>query len=318
MRGLARSFPTRFVSWMIHSGALRGSPPRDARRARFELPARAASRLWLRGRLREFVLYKQLRTPGHRRTTSRLRARRADASCAPRRGVRLPPGAWSASRTPRSSRSTTRRRKARSARSWEATRETPSWFVPGLRGRAPASVAGAWVSTHDPSLRTMTVLEGVLMYLTEEARKRRFECIGAVLRPGPPNRVHLHGARAARGRSRDAARQRRAVSLVGEPFPVRFEPSALPAWLTRAGSASNATSRAPPSRRAWGLGRGAGDGRTSSCAASFRARAPDVDATVPVPFRAAAERGEAFSASGSTLLAEFCMARPVLHEPPTR
>ena len=63
MRGLGTFLPVslRLVDdpfGLRFAGALRAM--RD--RARFELPARVASRLWLRGRLREFVLYMQIRT----------------------------------------------------------------------------------------------------------------------------------------------------------------------------------------------------------------------------------------------------------------
>ena len=56
-----------------------------------------------------------------------------------------------------------------------------------------------------------------------------------MIAPGSPIAFTYMERALLEGRSRDAARQRRAVSLVGEPFRFGFEPSALPAWLDARG-----------------------------------------------------------------------------------
>jgi methyltransferase (TIGR00027 family) len=85
---------------------------------------------------------------------------------------------------------------------------------------------------HDASRPTLTIWEGVTMYLTERAIE---ESVAAVRALGPPGSLlamtYFERTRIAR---RHAAR---IVALAGEPWRFGWDPPALPAWLAARGFA---------------------------------------------------------------------------------
>jgi methyltransferase (TIGR00027 family) len=88
---------------------------------------------------------------------------------------------------------------------------------------------------HEASAPTMTVLEGVLMYLTPEATDATFECIRQYSAPGSPAAITYMERSLVEGRSRQARVRRLIVGLAGEPFRNGFDASAVPAWLEARG-----------------------------------------------------------------------------------
>ncbi len=83
----------------------------------------------------------------------------------------------------------------------------------------------------DPALPTLTVWEGVTMYLTEPAIDASVHAIAAYSAPGSWLAM-TYLARSAVQRPRGDAKLTAAlVSRVGEPYRFGFEPEALPAWL---------------------------------------------------------------------------------------
>jgi methyltransferase (TIGR00027 family) len=88
---------------------------------------------------------------------------------------------------------------------------------------------------HDASALTMTVLEGVLMYLTTEATDATFECIRRYSAPGSPAAITYMDRSLIEDRSRVGYGRRLVVRLAGEPFRNGFDPGAVPAWLEARG-----------------------------------------------------------------------------------
>ena len=88
---------------------------------------------------------------------------------------------------------------------------------------------------HDPSAPTMTILEGVLMYLTPEATDATFECIRHYSAPGSPAAITNMDEALARERSGQGFGRRLVVGLAGEPFKNGFHAPAVPAWLEERG-----------------------------------------------------------------------------------
>lgn len=84
---------------------------------------------------------------------------------------------------------------------------------------------------HDPSAPTMTILEGVTMYLTSQALDATFACIAAYSAPGSPLAMTYMDRVLVDRRSRLLAPRRAAVRIFGEPFRSGFDPPELPAWL---------------------------------------------------------------------------------------
>ncbi|MEQ1508378.1 MAG: SAM-dependent methyltransferase [Myxococcota bacterium] len=88
---------------------------------------------------------------------------------------------------------------------------------------------------HDPTLPTLTVWEGVTMYLTEGAIDASVRAVATLSAPGSPFVIsyldkqyvdHPSVARVVVGR---------AVATIGEPFRFGWDPSALPAWFAERG-----------------------------------------------------------------------------------
>jgi methyltransferase (TIGR00027 family) len=88
---------------------------------------------------------------------------------------------------------------------------------------------------HDASALTMTVLEGVLMYLTPEATDATFECIRRYSAPGSPVAITFMDKSLVEERSREAFGRRLIVRLAGEPLRNGFEEGTVPAWLKARG-----------------------------------------------------------------------------------
>ena len=81
---------------------------------------------------------------------------------------------------------------------------------------------------HDPRAPTMTILEGVVMYLTAPALDATLSCIASYSSPGSPLAATYLDRRLVRSNETLRSRIRRAaVSLVGEPFRAAFDP---PEW----------------------------------------------------------------------------------------
>jgi methyltransferase (TIGR00027 family) len=84
---------------------------------------------------------------------------------------------------------------------------------------------------HDVRAATMTILEGVLMYLTAQAIGATFDCIKAYSAPGSPAAISYMDTSLIEERSGEGMRRRLAVRFVGEPFRSGFDPERLPEWL---------------------------------------------------------------------------------------
>jgi methyltransferase (TIGR00027 family) len=88
---------------------------------------------------------------------------------------------------------------------------------------------------HDPASPTLTILEGVLMYLTPEATDATFACIHAYAAPGSPAAVSYMDRTMVEERTRQAAARRLIVRLAGEPLRGGWDPSVVPSWLAARG-----------------------------------------------------------------------------------
>ncbi len=88
---------------------------------------------------------------------------------------------------------------------------------------------------HDAAAPTMTILEGVLMYLTAEATDATFACVRSYSAPGSPLHMTYMDKALVHERSRVGRTRRLMVRLVGEPFRSGFDPAALPAFLEARG-----------------------------------------------------------------------------------
>jgi methyltransferase (TIGR00027 family) len=88
---------------------------------------------------------------------------------------------------------------------------------------------------HDASAPTMTVLEGVLMYLTPEATDATFECIRQYSAPGSPVAITFMDKSLIEDRSREGYGRRFILGLAGEPLRNGFEAGTVPAWLEARG-----------------------------------------------------------------------------------
>jgi methyltransferase (TIGR00027 family) len=84
----------------------------------------------------------------------------------------------------------------------------------------------------DPAIPTMTVLEGVVMYLSGPALDATFAAIAAYSAPGSPLSVtYLKSELMQRYAPLQRAR-RAVVRWVGEPFRTGFEPARFESWLS--------------------------------------------------------------------------------------
>jgi|SRR5579872_2410853 len=201
--------------------------------------ARASSRLWLRGGLQRFVVYMQLRTrviDDDVSNFSRAGGRQlvllgAGFDCRAWRLDALGPATVFEVDHPAT------QEKKRAIMAGEQTTAAQVTFVPWdfddePLDRLPSRLG---LDGHDPRALTMTVLEGVLMYLTEEIAAETFDCVARYSAPGSPIAFTYFDRALVEGQSRDVVRLRRMLRVLGEPFRFGIDPAALPAWLDRRG-----------------------------------------------------------------------------------
>jgi methyltransferase (TIGR00027 family) len=88
---------------------------------------------------------------------------------------------------------------------------------------------------HDRGAATMTILEGVVMYLTEPALDATFACIASYSPAGSRLAMTYMDRELIDRRSTGLALQHAAVRIFGEPFRSGFDPAALSGWLLARG-----------------------------------------------------------------------------------
>jgi methyltransferase (TIGR00027 family) len=239
MRGLGAFLPKRLrlvddpygLRFALAMRALREKPGAERR-------ARSTAPLWMRGYVRRFAIYMQLRTRvidddvvafagGGGRQLVLLGA---GFDC---RAWRL--AALAGATVYEVDHPATQAKK----RAIMAGEPAPAnvVFVPWDFESEPLSALPARLKRegHDGRLPTMTILEGVVMYLSEAALDATFACIADYSAPGSPLAVTYMEQALIDGRSRRHAGRHAAVRLVGEPFRSGFEPAKLPGWLQTRG-----------------------------------------------------------------------------------
>lgn len=240
MRGLGAFLPDalrlvedpyglRFGSRFIRS--LRETPAAEAR-------ARSTARIWLRGGVRRFAVYMQVRT----------RVIDDDVDAFARAGGRqivlLGAGfdcrAWRLASLAGATvfevdhPATQARKRAIMAAESPAARVM---FVPWDFEHAPLGALPARLKSegHDDRAETMTILEGVVMYLSEPALDATFECIARYSAGGSPLSLTYIDREFIERRRRRWLNQHAAARFIGEPFRSGFDPASLPGWLARRG-----------------------------------------------------------------------------------
>jgi methyltransferase (TIGR00027 family) len=202
--------------------------------------ARVTSPVWLRGRLRAAVVLQQLRT--------RFIDEDVDAFAASggRQLVLLGAGfdcrAW-------------RLRALEGATVFEVDHPATQAKKRALMEREPARARVVFVpwdfereplerlrarlglDGHDAHAATMTISEGVLPYLTDEAVEATFAAVARHSGPGSIFTFTYFDRALLSERASDARGVRIAVRLMGEPFRHGFDPAALPRWLDERGFA---------------------------------------------------------------------------------
>jgi methyltransferase (TIGR00027 family) len=246
MRGLGTYLPGRLrlvddPYGLRFSRATRALHRGLARRPALERRARETAPLWLQGYLRRFAIYMQLRTRVIDDDVLAFMARGggqivlfgAGFDC---RAWRL--GALAGATVFEIDHAATQAKK-RAIMGTDASAARVV-YVPWDFEREPLSALPARLERegHYPRALTMTILEGVAMYLTREALDATFATIAAYSAPGSPLAfTYMEQSKLAADdpRARRLARRRAAVRLVGEPFRSAIDPTALPAWLADRG-----------------------------------------------------------------------------------
>ena len=119
--------------------------------------------------------------------------------------------------------------------------ESPSaTYVPFHFERDPMSALPDALSSHghDPALPTLTIWEGVTMYLTETAIEASLAAIRAFSRGHSDSRLamtYFDRSRVDFPMTTFRRLSRIAVAAVGEPFRWGWDPKGLPAWLASRG-----------------------------------------------------------------------------------
>ncbi len=88
---------------------------------------------------------------------------------------------------------------------------------------------------HDDRAETMTILEGVTMYLSASALDGTFACIASYSAAGSPLALTYFDRTFIENRRRAWFNQNVAARAVGEPFRSGFDPASLSEWLARRG-----------------------------------------------------------------------------------
>jgi methyltransferase (TIGR00027 family) len=239
MRGLGAFLPERLrlvddpygLRFARGARALRDRPA-------VERGGRRTAPLWLRGYLRRFAVYMQLRT----RVIDDDVA--AFAAAGGRQVVLLGAGfdcrAWRlaalAGATVYEVDHPATQAKKRSIMAGEPA-AARLVFVPWDFEHEPLSALPARLKSegHDDRARTMTVLEGVVMYLTAPALDATFSCIASYSAPGSPLAMTYLDRELIDRRSTVFAARHAAVRIFGEPFHSAFDPAELPGWLAARG-----------------------------------------------------------------------------------
>lgn len=205
---------------------------------RAERRMRRTSRAWMRGRLRSLVLYMQLRT----RVIDDDVA--AFAHTGGRQVVVLGAGfdcrAWRlgalADATVYEVDHPATQAKKRAVMSAERPAGrvvfVPWNFESDPLYRLPARLG---LDGHDARDRTMTILEGVLPYLSKEATEETFACVSRYSAPDSPIALTYMDQSLLDDPSRGMTRERMWVRWLGEPFRSAFDPAALGDWLSARG-----------------------------------------------------------------------------------
>jgi len=122
----------------------------------------------------------------------------------------------------------------------EASASASATYVPFHFERDPMSaLPEALVGhRHDPSEPTLTIWEGVTMYLTEPAIEASLAAIRAFSKGHPDSRLamtYFDRSRVDFPMTTFRRLSRIAVAAVGEPFRWGWDPKGLPAWLASRG-----------------------------------------------------------------------------------
>jgi methyltransferase (TIGR00027 family) len=206
--------------------------PGAERRGRWTAP------IWMRGYLRRFAVYMQLRT----RVIDDDVA--AFATAGGRQLVLLGAGfdcrAWRlaalAGATVYEVDHPATQAKKRAIMAGEPTPARVA-FVPWDFEHQPLSELPARLTAegHDDRAPTMTILEGVAMYLTEPVLETTFACIASYSARGSPLALTYMDRELIDRRSNAFAVRHAAVRLFGEPFRSAFDPAELRGWLRARG-----------------------------------------------------------------------------------
>jgi len=233
MRGLGAFLPERLrlvddPHGLRFAGRLSGVRGRGP----LEDGLRLASRAWMRGRLRSFVVYMQLRT---RIIDDDVAAFAASGG---RQLVLLGAGfdsrAWRLDSLGGVTVFEVDHPATQAKKRAVMGRHTPAAsvaFVPWDFERDPLDRLHARLGLegHDARAPTMTILEGVLPYLTEEATAATFRGIARYSARGSPLTFTYTERALIAARARSG--ERRMLRLLGEPFRGGFDPGTLPGWL---------------------------------------------------------------------------------------
>lgn len=199
---------------------------------------RVTARVWLRGKLRESIVLQQLRTRFIDEDVE------AFAASGGRQLVLLGAGfdcrAWRLRALAGATVFEVDHPATQAKKRALMDREPPSArvvFVPWDFEREPLDRLRARLGLdgHDARAATMTISEGVLPYLTDEAIEATFAAVAHYSAPGSLFTFTYFDRALLTERATDARGVRLAVRLMGEPFRHGFDPAALPSWLEQRG-----------------------------------------------------------------------------------
>jgi methyltransferase (TIGR00027 family) len=201
----------------------------------FEAGARATAPLWLQGYVRRFALYMQLRTrvidddvvDFARSGGKQIVLMGAGFDC---RAWRL--AALSGATVFEVDHPATQAAKRR-IMSGEPTRGRVVFVPWDFESQSVSDLPARLVREgHDPSAPTITVLEGVVMYLTAPALDATFASIAKYSSSGSPLAVTYLKKELMQPLAPLQTARRVVVQWVGEPFRTGFDPKRFDAWLS--------------------------------------------------------------------------------------